>query len=196
MSVRLRMNKHPVRWLLGRGRADTDMPPWIFFVALVWLVALFVLFVVWITSPGLRGDFPHAFGQIPVEVPWFGALGGCLVSLSGIVYYNRGRWRPRYNYWHPIKPLIGVGTGSIGALLLLVTLRAASSNASIKTDAATFDAAAFVFGYGEAAFRQLIKTVTDLLLRPGGSVSGDGTTTRRSPGASGRAEHPKAPAQD
>ena len=183
-----------IRWLVGRNRPATDMPPAIFFVALLWLVGLFVIFVVWVRTPDLREDFPHSFGHIPVEVPWFGALGGCLVSLSGIVYYNRGNWLPRYNYWHPIKPLIGVGTGGAACVLLLVILRAATSNSKLQTDSATFDAAAFVFGYGEAAFRALIKTVTDLLIRPGGSSSGSAGGAAPPAPAGGSPKPPPPPA--
>ena len=152
------------------GPADT-MPRWVFWVALGWLAVVLAVFVVYETVPGFREAFPTKLGPyIPVTVPWFGALGGCLVSLAGIADHNRD-WDARYDYWHPIRPLVGGVTGAIGCLLLLVITQLATKG-PIQADAAFFDAVAFVFGYAEAAFRGLITTLTDVLLRPGRSTSG------------------------
>lgn len=173
------MAVHPLRsmnrawsWLLGHGRAANLMPPWVFYVQLLWLLALFALFAVYATSSTLRGALPHHFGHIPVGVPWFGALGGCLVSFGGIFQYNRS-WNAKFNWWHPVRPLIGTATGSVACVLLLATLHAASPSTKL-TDAGVFDGAAFVFGYAESAFRQLVKALTDVLLKPGGGTSGSG----------------------
>jgi hypothetical protein len=150
-----------------RGGAER-MPAWVFWVALGWLALAIAVFIVYETVPGFRHAFPTRLGPyIPVTVPWFGALGGCLVSLAGISDHNR-EWQTRYDYWHAVRPLIGGVTGAIGCLLLLVTTQLATKG-PIKTDAAFFDAVAFVFGYAESAFRGLITTLTDVLLRPGGS---------------------------
>jgi hypothetical protein len=154
-----------------------DMPLWVFLVALVWLVALVALFFIWILTPGFRDELPKLYGHnpgIPVEVPWFGAIGGLVASLGGIVHYSRGRWLKRFNYWHVVKPAIGAITGAVSCLLLVVILRAASGNGKITTDATTFDASAFVFGYAESSFRQLIKTVTDVFLKPGSTPGAGG----------------------
>ena len=144
------------------------MPGWVFWVALGWLALELAVFIVYETVPAFRHAFPARLGPyIPVTVPWFGALGGCLVSLAAISDHNQ-EWHARYNYWHPLRPLVGAVTGAIGCLLLLVTTQLATKG-PIKTDAAFFDAVAFVFGYAEAAFRGLITTLTDVILRPGGS---------------------------
>jgi hypothetical protein len=149
--------------------ADGDaMPGWVFPVALAWLAIVLAVFVVYETVPSFRDAFPAKLGPyIPVTVPWFGALGGCLVSLAGIADHNQ-QWDSRYDYWHPIRPLVGGVTGAIGCLLLLVTTQLATKG-PIKADAAFYDAVAFVFGYAEAAFRGLITTLTDVILKPGGS---------------------------
>ena len=144
------------------------MPAWVFWVALAWLGLALAVFIVYETVPAFRQAFPARLGPyIPVTVPWFGALGGCLVSLTGITDHNR-EWQTRYDYLHAVRPLVGGVTGAIGCLLLLVTTQLATKG-PVKTDAAFFDAVAFVFGYAEAAFRGLITTLTDVLLRPGGS---------------------------
>jgi hypothetical protein len=150
--------------------AAEPMPGWVFPVALGWLAFVLAVFVVYETVPAFRGAFPTKLGPyIPVTVPWFGALGGCLVSLAGIADHNR-QWDSRYDYWHPIRPLVGGVTGAIGCLLLLVTTQLATKG-PIKADAAFYDAVAFVFGYAEAAFRGLITTLTDVILKPGGSTT-------------------------
>lgn len=139
-------------------------------VALIWLVALVTLFVVWILTPSFRADLPRLYGHnpgIPVEVPWFGAIGGLVASLGGIVYHSGRDWDRSYDYWHVLKPALGALTGSVSCLLLVVLLRAGTGNAKITTDPTTFDAIAFVFGYAEGAFRELIKAITDIFLKPG-----------------------------
>jgi len=87
--------------------------------------------------------------------------------MSGIVYYSRGRWEPRFNYWHPIKPLMAAATGSVACLLIIVLLRAAAGTKNPTIDSTTLDAAAFIFGFAESPFRQLIAAVTDVFLKPG-----------------------------
>jgi hypothetical protein len=146
--------------------APDAMPSWVFPVALAWLVVVLAVFVVYETVPGFRNAFPARLGPyIPVTVPWFGALGGCLVSLAGISDHNED-WNRRYDYWHPIRPLVGGITGAIGCLLLLITTQLATTG-TIRTDPAFYDGIAFVFGYAEAAFRGLITSLTNVILRPG-----------------------------
>jgi hypothetical protein len=155
----------------GQQAVADRMPGWVFPVAVAWLALTLAVFIVYETVPAFRNAFPTKLGPyIPVTVPWFGALGGCLVSLAGISDHNK-EWNTRYDYWHPIRPLIGAVTGAIGCLLLLVTTQLATKG-PIKADAAFFDAVAFVFGYAEAAFRGLITTLTDVILKPGTSSGG------------------------
>lgn len=146
------------------------MPAWVFIVALGWLLLLLMVFVAWVTVPGFRHAFPHSYGHIPVEVPWFGAVGGCLVSFGGIFRYNR-QWNPAYEYWHPVRPLIGTFTGGIACVLLLALLRAAAGH-NISNDPAVFDGAAFVFGFAEESFRQLITALTNVFVKPGSGGAG------------------------
>lgn len=157
------------------------MPASVFGVALGWLLLLLALFATWVTLPDFRHAFPHSYGHIPVEVPWFGAVGGLLVSFGGIFRYNR-QWDPAYEYWHPVRPLIGMFTGGMACVLLLALLRAAAGH-NLGNDPTVYDAAAFVFGFAESAFRQLIKALTDIFVKPGGfSPSGQTPPPPAAPG--------------
>jgi hypothetical protein len=163
------------------------MPVWIFAVALIWLLVLVGVFVLYQVSDPFRDALPSQIGKhFPLEVPYFGALGGLLVSFTGIVEYNQ-EWCSRFNYWHPIKPLLGAISGSVAGILLLVTSDVATKG-STTTNPYFYAAVAFVFGYGEGAFRSLIKSVTNVLIKPG-----DGPPPQSSSCPSG---HPPEPPQD
>jgi hypothetical protein len=145
------------------------MPGWIFVVQLTWAVGLLMLFLAVEGSTDRLGLRP-SFGQVPLEAPWLGAVGGLLASLGGIVRYARGQWQPRFNYWHPIKPLMGAASGGVSCLLIIVLLRAAGGTKSPSVDSTTLDAVAFIFGFAESSFRQLIKAVADVFLKPGSTA--------------------------
>jgi hypothetical protein len=147
-------------------------PVWVLAIAIVWLVVLVALFFVWILTPDFRSALPKLYGHdpgIPVEVPWFGAIGGLAASLGGIAFHGRDDWNEGFNYWHPVKPALGAISGGVSCLLLVVILRAGTGNPKVTADPTTFDANAFVFGYAEAAFRELIRTVTNIFIKPDGS---------------------------
>jgi hypothetical protein len=172
------------RWLAVRGNAK-NMPGWVYLTQVLWAVGLLCVFLAYIHGSD-RLDLPHAFGRVPVEAPWLGAVGGLLASLGGIVRYNYGDWNPRFNYWHPIKPLMGAASGAVACLLVIVLARTVTGSASIRIDPTALDGAAFVFGYAESAFRALIKSVTDVFLRPGVPASSSSKQAGRT--ASGAAD--------
>lgn len=146
-----------------------DMPGWVYIVQLGWAVFLLVLFLAFVAS-GDRLGLPSSLGRVPIEAPWMGAVGGLLASLGGIVRYAKGHWNPRFNYWHPIKPLMAAAAGGVSCLLVIALFNATSGASSSPVDPTTLDVAAFVFGFAESSFRQLIKAVTDIFLKPGTSV--------------------------
>jgi hypothetical protein len=125
-----------------------------------------------------------------LEAPWIGAVGGLLASIEGTIRYSRGDWLPRFNYWHPLKPLMGAASGAVACLLVIVLLRAASGSNTPSTDPTTLDAAAFTFGYAESAFRQLIKAVTDVFIKPGPTAGS--TRAQTPPRASSSSRGPAA----
>ncbi len=156
------------RWLIASGQPK-DMPGWVFVGWVLWALGLLGLFLAYVHGND-RLDLPHSFGKVPVEAPWLGAVGGLLASLGGITGYSKGRWEARFNYWHPAKPLMGAASGSVACLLVIVIVRTAAGSTPTKLDSTALDAIAFVFGFAESSFRELIKAVTDVFLEPGGGA--------------------------
>lgn len=144
------------------------MPRHIFVVAMVWTLALVGTFGAWISVGAVRDALPHTLGPLPIETIWFGAVGGLLVSLSGIYSHNDG-WNPRFNYWHYTRPLLGAFIGVLGCLVLLV-LTEASTTRAVVANATFYCVTALVIGYREETFRTLVMRLTDTLLASDGSA--------------------------
>jgi phospholipase C len=141
------------------------MPPFVLLAQVLWALGLLAIFLVFIHGRD-RLDLPRQFGQVPVEAAWLGAVGGLLSSLSSLPL-SRGRWDPRFNYWHLFKPLMGAASGGVACLLVIVLVRTATSSPAPTLDTTALNAVAFVFGYAEESFRELVKAVTDVFLKPG-----------------------------
>ena len=141
------------------------VPRRMFAVQLLYLAALIFVFLLYETSSGFRDDLPDSLGPLPIEVPWFGALGGSLISFAGIFRYSCD-WDDCYRYWHYSRPLIGAVIGSVGALVFFLLADTANQDGTVELNATAFDVVAFLVGYREESFRELIKSATDLLLRP------------------------------
>jgi hypothetical protein len=141
------------------------MPVHIFVLALTYLIILIAAFVTYVTWRTFRSHVPTAFGQLPVGVVWFGATGAVIASLYGIFVHNNA-WDTSYNYWHYCRPLFGAVTGSIGALIYLILLNLGNKNA-IKIDSLTFYAVAFVLGFADRSFMQMLQNVTSVIIKPG-----------------------------
>lgn len=111
-------------------------------------------------------------GHMPLGVPWFGAVGAVIISLSGAVYH-RSNWDPSWNLWHYCRPLIGATMAIVSWLILQSGILAVGVNPD-KTVTGTpanilYYLVAFVVGYREDVFRSLIKRVADVILTPGRS---------------------------
>ena len=141
------------------------VPKSIVAAAYVYLVLLVALFVTYVTSKQFRADLPSTLGPLPVGVVWFGAVGAVVSSFRGIFAYNRS-WDRSYDIWHYSRPLLGAVSGSIGALMYLVLLKLGSTTA-VTVRPTTFYVAAFVLGFADKAFGNLLDSVTSLLISPG-----------------------------
>jgi IPT/TIG domain len=152
------------RWYEQRG-----------FVALVevlYLLLLFALAVIYLTpslAASLHVMLPTAFGPLPAGVPWFGALGAVIISLSG-VFDHRTDWDPTWALWHFTRPLIGISLAVIAWLTFQAGILAVGSvpGKSGATPDLLYYLIAFVVGYREQVFRELIKRVSDVILTPAG----------------------------
>lgn len=145
------------------------MPVRFFWISITYLTLLVAIFIAYGASPVTFAWLPPEWGPLPLGVPWFGALGGALVSLSGVFEYNQS-WNPRFNYWHYSRPLVAGVIGAVGALLFYAVVQAANSGKAHDLNVLVFDSVAFLVGYREQSFRLLVKRVTDLLL--GGDAVG------------------------
>ena len=106
--------------------------------------------------------------------PMVWLIGAVIISLQA-VFERREDWDPAYNYWHLARPLVGAVLGVMSFLILSVIVTLAGSNAPSPDSAPAianmniYHVLAFIVGYREETFRDLLKRVTDLILRPGGA---------------------------
>jgi hypothetical protein len=147
-----------------RNRLRTDRTRF-FAVESGYLIVLAIVFVVYQVSAGVRGALPTHLGDLPVGVPWFGAVGGTLISLTGVFKHSRD-WDEHFALWHYARPLVGAFLGSLGALMFLVIVDAAAVHGTTP-NGVVYEVVAFLVGYREATFRSLLQRATDVLLSPG-----------------------------
>jgi hypothetical protein len=153
-------------------------PSFFFWLGMIYtglLLLMAALYIQHVPSPG-----PTLLaGVLPIGVPWFGALGAVTISLEGVFLWNN-QWERKYNYWHIGRPLFGAVLGIV-AFFLFVVIGAAAGTPPKFLDVMTdverakipfkdyiiFYVLAFLVGYREETFRELIKRATDLILKPG-----------------------------
>jgi len=155
-------------------------------VEVAYLVVLLLLALVYLTDlhTTLHFNIPDKFGSLPVGVLWFGALGAVMISLSG-VFDHRADWDPSWNLWHFTRPLVGASLAIVSWLIFEAGILAVGSNpnpagtgsangGTSQPGAAPKDLLyyiiAFVVGYREEIFRDLIKRVADVILTPSGGA--------------------------
>jgi hypothetical protein len=161
-----------------------------FWLGMTYMTLLLLLAVCYTVS-----DIPRGYligGVLPVAVPWFGALGAVTISLQGVFMWNQ-RWDKSYNYWHIGRPLFGAALGIVAFFAYVVLVSASGTPPKIweanptphSRDCIVFYLVAFLVGYREETFRELIKGVTDLIFKPGGQRSETPSVTFEGPGVSG-----------
>jgi hypothetical protein len=176
----------------GAGNVDSTMPRAVLLVAVLWMIALLVvgaqyphISIKWFGHHAhiLNYHVPRTYGPVPGSLPWFGAVGGLLISLSGIFTFNRS-WDRSYDYWHYLRPVSAALTGTVAAILVLILVKSAdaSSGPSLTNLAATssstrllLDAVAILVGYRDETFRALMKRVVDVVIGPGTTGTPPGT---------------------
>jgi hypothetical protein len=152
-------------------------PSFFFWLGILYLATLLVIAVAYITNCyGFEQflDDPVA-GIMPIAVPWFGALGAVLTSLQGVYDYN-DRWDPKYNYWHMGRPLFGAVVGIVAFFLLTVTVSASGATPTAK-GRVFYYVVAFLVGYREETFRELLKRAVDVVFTPAAVGAFAGTLT-------------------
>lgn len=141
--------------------------PTIFVVQILFLVGLGALAVIYF-SHRWPSDL-NSLGSIPIGVVWFGALGAVLISLTGVVEHAAD-WDGRLYLWHLSRPLMGAALGVVAVLILQAGVLAAGTPLTAETPGAPknllFYLVAFLVGYREETFRELIKRLVDLVFAP------------------------------
>lgn len=110
-------------------------------------------------------------GIVPMAVPWFGALGAVTISIYGIVDHST-QWETKWNLWHVIRPVVGAILGTLAYLIFVGLIQATGTKPSAigsgtPVESITYLVIAFVVGFREQTFRDLIQKVVDTLLTPG-----------------------------
>jgi hypothetical protein len=136
---------------------------------LVVLAAIAVLYFknIWIHSQNL--------GTVPIAVPWWGAVGAVLLSLSA-VFEHRRDWLPSIAPWYWARPIFGIFMASFGVLVFQAGVLAVGKDLKPAPGVANaqnlfYYVLAFIIGYREETARTLIKRVGDVIIGPGESNS-------------------------
>lgn len=154
-----------------------DRLGFVLLVEIFYLLVLFVIALVYLTNLRTQLSFtiPDSFGPLAIGVPWFGALGAVMISLSGI-FAHRNDWDPSMKYWHLTRPLVGAALAIIAVLIFQAGILAVGATPTPPTGVTApanllYYLIAFLVGYREETFRELIKRLTDVILTPGGGAS-------------------------
>jgi len=149
-----------------------------FWLGIGYLVLLLVVAVFYNLTTALK---PLMFGGVlPAAVPWFGALGAVVISLEGIFFYGQKHWDKRYNYWHIGRPLFGAVLGIVAFFIFVLIVGSSGTmppfladpaKETVPKDFIVYYVVAFLVGYREETFRELIRRVTDMILKPGTAAS-------------------------
>ena len=146
----------------------------IFVLALLYLVVLATIAVLYFMN---IIDVRSRVATVPIGVLWFGAVGGVLISLTG-VFEHYADWLPSYRYWHIARPLVGSAVAVV-AVLIISGRRPCRRRGHEPTTGETtggpgtqdilYYVIAFLVGFKEAAFRELLQRVGEVIIRPGDS---------------------------
>lgn len=139
------------------------------------------LALLWLFTSG-AWHVPHMGWEdvVPLWVPFGGWLGGITISIVGVAMHTHDWNRQRYGYWHLARPLLGMLTGTVAVLIVLFVIKGVAGS-PIPSGAETYSPSgiavlfvlAFVVGYREETFRELVKRVLDVILGPGGDATAE-----------------------
>jgi hypothetical protein len=74
---------------------------------------------------------PNPAGGVPLEVPWFGALGAVMLSLQGVFQHRGDDWDVTHHAWHVGRPIVGALVGVVGFYLFVVAITATGSDVRV-----------------------------------------------------------------
>jgi hypothetical protein len=139
------------------------MPRWVFPLQVGYVVGLLLIGTAYASWAEVR-VIPDPVGPIPIGVPFYGALGASTIGLYG-VFLNNHLWQARYNAWYIARPAAGATLGIVAYLIFVLVIDATGARASQK-GTLIYYLVAFLVGYREAIFRDLVKRAVDVLFNP------------------------------
>jgi hypothetical protein len=116
---------------------------------------------------------PTVANALPLAVPWFGAVGGVVLSLQGVFDHNKD-WDNSYGLWHLFRPLFGATLAIVAYFIFITFVRTTGAEPitpgeapASDTNPFTYYILAFLVGYREETFRNLVKKASDTIFGPG-----------------------------
>ncbi len=166
----------PVQIAMDKEKNWGGSPAAIFALQIFYLTILTALAIMYFTDRSLI-NLPDSIGPISVAIPWFGALGAVLISLVGVTQHRRD-WDPSYRFWHWARPVLGASFGSMSVIIFQAGILAvgtapqtgAPSGGTVPKDLLYY-LIAFVVGFREETFRELIKRLADVIFTPGNAAT-------------------------
>lgn len=104
-----------------------------FIVALVYLLVLLALGFIYVVNKGVHDSIPAFLGSVHIGVPWFGAVGSVLISLTGVSDHEHDRDKDLWP-WHVTRPFIGFALGIVSVLIFQAGILAVGTTAAANTD--------------------------------------------------------------
>jgi hypothetical protein len=165
---------------LGMGWSRPHFRAWargiggVFTLQLLYAGLLALLLALYFTDPKSL-PVPENVGGVPVALPWFGAAGAVTISMSALSEH-RHDWDPEWWFWHASRPLVGAIIGTMAVLFFMAGILAVQKSpqtggSATATSNFLYYVIAFAVGFREESFRDLLKKVLDLLIKPGGSAA-------------------------
>jgi hypothetical protein len=144
-------------------------------VQVFWLemtyLGLLALFALLYLAGGVPAWMTGSILYVPAGVLFFGAVGGVTISLNG-VFTHMSDWDPRYGLWHTARPFVGATAAFVAVLIFhagVLSIGATAPASGGATDNppkyVLYYVVAFVVGYRESTFRELIGRAADLVLK-------------------------------
>jgi hypothetical protein len=162
-----------------------------FLVEFIYLAVLLWLFWRYNTDHSFRRSVHDPLGLLPLVVPWAGATGAVTAGMFGIYFHNQS-WDKRYNYWYFARPVTGAVLGGFAYVFFVALIDATGSHPKTSSNF-IYAAIAFIVGFREKTFFNLLTHAADVILGPSNSKEnkGDGRDSKdvgtgKTPGADGQ----------
>jgi hypothetical protein len=142
----------------------------VFFLQVCYLGFLVVIAILYFKGIWIHRQY---LGTVPIAVPWWGAIGAVLLSLSA-VFEHRDDWEPSIAPWYWARPIFGVFMASFGVLVFQAGVLAVGKDLKpapgvTNSQNLFYYVLAFIVGYREETARTLIKRVGDAIIGAGES---------------------------